>query len=63
MLNFIDKTFPYVMGIVIAILIIFAIYNMGVHNTRQRVCEQVDGMYISTPSGNKCIMATEIPLP
>jgi hypothetical protein len=63
MLNFIDKTFPYILGTMIGILFIFAIYQMGVRNTRDAICDQVGGIYISTPNGNKCIMVTEIPLP
>jgi len=49
--------------VVVVITVSFCVYRMGVYSNRDALCDQVGGIYISTPNGNKCIMAKEIPLP
>ena len=48
---------------VVVVVILFCAYRMGVYNNRNALCDQVGGIYINTYTGNKCIIATEIPLP
>jgi uncharacterized membrane protein len=66
MFNFFDKQLPWItniMTVLVIILIVCFIYLTGVHNTRQALCDQLGAVYVSTPQGNKCLVAKEIPLP
>ena len=49
--------------VAVVISVLFCAYKMGVYNNRDVLCDQVGGIYINTYTGNRCIIATEIPLP
>jgi len=64
--NFYDRALPWVGGIVCGLVIVASvhgIYTVGVRNTHQALCDQLGGVYVNIPQGNKCLMAKEIPLP
>ena len=65
--NFYDKPLTFWVSGIVCILVIIAsvhgIYTVGVRNTHQALCDQLGGIYINTYTGNKCIIAKEVPLP
>lgn len=65
--NFYDKPLTFWVSGWVCILVIIAsvhgIYTVGVRNTHQALCDQLGGIYINTYTGNKCIIAKEVPLP
>jgi hypothetical protein len=49
--------------VVVVITVLFCVYRMGVYSNRDALCDQVGGVYVSGYTGNRCIIAKEIPLP
>ena len=62
MLDKIYDNLEYVFG-VLAILLVAAIcYGLGSESNKNKICNQIGGVYVKTWNGHKCIHATEIDL-
>lgn len=63
--KFTESFWDNIWWIMLALLFVFvalAFYGAGVQATKDKVCNQIGGVYVQTWNGHKCIHATEIDL-
>jgi hypothetical protein len=60
-----DKIMDNVYWVFFALVIVLlagTFYNLGSHNARNKICNDIGGTYVKTYEGDKCLHAVEITL-
>jgi hypothetical protein len=63
--KFTDKFFDNFGVILLVLLFVFiagTFYLAGAQNTKDKICNQIGGVYVQTFNGYKCVHTTEIDL-